>query len=130
VTYLLDTNACLDFTLARSEMLKERVRENYRKGLSISAITLAELRVGAQGPAADPLDEELLDRFVGTLRLHDFDWKAAMSYGALARHIGIRRTSFDRLIAAHALALGLTLVTNNERDFADIPNLHVENWTL
>ena len=130
MTYLLDTNACLDFTLARSAMLKERVRDNYRKGLAISAITLAELRVGAQGPAADPLDEERLDRFVGALRLHDFDWKAAMAYGALVRPIGMRRTGFDRLIAAHALALGLTLVTNNEREFADIPDLRVENWTI
>lgn len=127
--YLLDTNACLDFTLARSATLKERVRENYRKGLAISSITLAELRVGAQGQHADPFDDERLDRFVGTLRLHDFDRDAAYAYGALARHIGIRRTSFDRLIAAHAVALGLILVTNNERDFADIPNLRVENWT-
>ena len=127
--YLLDTNACLDFTLARSAVLKERVRENYRQGLAISSITLAELRVGAQGQDADPLDDERLDRFVGTLRLHDFDRAAAISYGTLTRDIGIRRTSFDRLIAAHALALGLTLVTNNERHFAGIPNLRVENWT-
>ena len=128
--YLLDTNACLDFTLARSATLKERVRENYRKGLAISSITLAELRVGAQGQDADPMDDERLDRFVGTLRLHDFDGAAANAYGTLARLIGMRRTSFDRLIGAHAMALGLTLVTNNERDFADIPNLRVENWTL
>lgn len=128
--YLLDTNACLDFTLARSALLKERVRENYRKGLAISSITLAELRVGAQGPAADPLDDERLDRFVATLRLHDFDRTAALSYGAIARQIRIRRSSFDRLIAAHALALGLTLVTNNERDFADVPGLRVENWSV
>ena len=40
-----------------------------------------------------------------------------------------KRGTFDRLIAAHALALGLTVVTNNERDFADVPGLKVENWT-
>lgn len=128
--YLLDTNACLDFTLARSDILKERVRQNYRKGLAISSITLAELRVGAQGSAADPLDDERLDNFVGTLRLHDFDRAAAISYGVLARLIEIKRASFDRLIAAHALALGLTLVTNNEKHFADVPGLSVENWTV
>ncbi|MBY0519950.1 MAG: type II toxin-antitoxin system VapC family toxin [Sphingomonas sp.] len=126
--YLLDTNGCLDFVLARSDALKERVRQSYRKGLAISSITLAELRVGAQSSTADPLDDERLDRFVGTLQLHDFDRSAALAYGVLVRQIGIKRTSFDRLIAAHALALGLTLVTNNERDFADVPGLVFENW--
>lgn len=130
MTYLLDTNACLDFTLARSDFLKERVRKNYRYGLAISSITLAELRVGAQSAAADLLDEERLDRFVGTLKLHDFDRAAAVAYGRVARQIGVKRTSFDRLIAAHALALGLVLVTRNQHHFADVPGLVVENWTL
>jgi tRNA(fMet)-specific endonuclease VapC len=40
-----------------------------------------------------------------------------------------RRASYDRLIAAHALSLDLTLITNNEGDFADVPGLRVENWT-
>ena len=44
--------------------------------------------------------------------------------------VPFRRGRFDRLIAAHALALGLTVVTNNEEDFADIPGLAIENWTL
>jgi tRNA(fMet)-specific endonuclease VapC len=41
----------------------------------------------------------------------------------------MRRSSFDRLIAAHALALGFVLVTNNEKHFIDVPGLRVENWT-
>ncbi len=48
-----------------------------------------------------------------------------MSYAS----IPFKRSRFDRLIAAQALSLGLTLVTNNERDFADVPDLKVENWT-
>lgn len=127
--YLLDTNACLDFTLARSEVLKERIRQNYRKGLAISAVTLAELRVGARHPEAEPEDEERVERFVGTIKIHDFDGAAAEAYGNLARQIGVKRTSFDRLIAAHALSLGLVVVTRNKRDFADVPGLMVENWT-
>ena len=54
-----------------------------------------------------------------------FDEAAVRAYAALP----FRRGSFDRLIAAHALALDLTLVTSNVRDFADIPGLLVENWT-
>lgn len=128
--FLLDTNACLDFTLARSDLLKERVRQNYAKGLAISAITLAELRVGARHPDADPHDEEKVERFVAILSVHDFGSLASSEYGNLGRRIGIKRGSFDRLIAAHALSLGLVLVTRNRKDFADVPGLKVENWTV
>lgn len=53
-----------------------------------------------------------------------FDARAALFYAALP----FRRGRFDRLIAAHALALGLTVITNNPRDYADVPGLRVENW--
>jgi len=56
----------------------------------------------------------------------DFDLAAARAYATLS----FRRASFDRLIAAHALSRGLIVVTDNERHFADVPGLIVENWTL
>ena len=130
VLYLLDTNACLDFTLARSRALARRVEASYRHGIGISAITLAELRVGSRRPDADPEDERRLDNFVATLTLHPFDAEAAADYGRLANEIGFRRGSYDRLIAAHARSLGLTLVTGNVADFSDVPGLRVKNWTL
>lgn len=128
--FLLDTNACLDFTLGRSEVLRERVRQSYVKGLAISAVTLAELRVGAGHSDADPQDETNVERFVATLSVHDFGIAASGEYGTLGRTIGIKRGSFDRLIAAHALSLGLVLITRNRKDFADVPGLKVENWTI
>jgi tRNA(fMet)-specific endonuclease VapC len=127
--FLLDTNSCIDFTLARSDALRQRVRQSYGQGLAISTITLAELRVGARHANAGPDDARHLDLFISALRVHPFDAAAAEKYGILARDVGVRRRSFDRLIAAHALALDLTLVTNNEADFNDIPGLRVENWT-
>lgn len=54
-----------------------------------------------------------------------FDQGAARAYV----EIPFPRHSFDRLIAAHAMAIGLTLVTNNEADFNDVSGLKVENWT-
>lgn len=128
--FMLDTNVCVDFALGRSEVLKNRIAVAYGKGLAISAITLAELRVGARHLGADGKDDERLDNLVRVLTLRDFDAQAADTYGAIARRAGIKRRSFDRLIAAHALSLGLTLVTNNEADFADVPGLKVENWTM
>lgn len=127
--YMLDTNVCIDFALGRSEALRMRVRSAFDRGLAISAVTLAELRVGTRHPSAAPEDTRRLDRLVTLLRLHPFDAAAADDYGVLARQIGLRRSSFDRLIAAHARSLGLTLVTRNTADFADVPGLAVEGWT-
>ncbi len=127
--YLLDTNVCIDFALARSDALRDRIRDAFPHGLSISAITLGALRVGARHPGADPADDERLDKLVRVLTLRDFDAAAAEAYGRIARRIGLKRRSFDRLIAAHAVSLGLTLVTRDETDFADVPGLKVENWT-
>lgn len=127
--YLLDTNVCIDFALARSDVLRDRIRDAFSQGLSISAVTLAELRVGARHRGADPEDERRLDKMVRVLALRDFDGAAAEAYGRIARRIGVKRRSFDRLIAAHAVSLGLILVTRNEADFADVPGLKVENWT-
>lgn len=127
--YLLDTNVCIDFALARSDALRDRIRDAFAQGLSISAVTLAELRVGARHQGADPEDDKRLDKLVRVLALRDFDAAAAEAYGRIARQIGLKRRSFDRLIAAHAVALDLTLVTRDEVDFADVPGLKVENWS-
>ena len=127
--YLLDTNVCIDFALGRSDALRARMRTERSRGLAISTITLAELRVGTRRPDADPEDERRLELLVTVIGLYGFDGAAAETYGRLGREIGVKRKSFDRLIAAHAIALGLTLVTSNRDDFADVPGLSVENWT-
>lgn len=96
----------------------------------MSAITFGELSVGAKmstDPAGDTRRLAMLGRLIP---VQSFDRSAAEAYGRIARIAGFRRASFDRLIGAHALSLGLTLITANERDFADIPGLKVENWTL
>lgn len=124
---MLDTNVCIDFALARSPRLRDRLAEAFDGGLAISAITLAELRVGAKG---DVDDDKRLDALIRAMAILDFDTAAAENYVLLVHQIGLKRRSFDRLIAAHARSRAITLVTNYERDFADIPGLRVENWTL
>ncbi|MEQ1687910.1 MAG: type II toxin-antitoxin system VapC family toxin [Sphingopyxis sp.] len=128
--FLLDTNICIDFIDGRNAISRERVRENYPRGLSISSITAAELLVGSSESEDRRGDEEKVERFLTVVELLDFDMGAAQSYAELAQRIGIKRSSFDRLIAAHALSCGLILVTNNIKDFADVPGLRVENWTV
>ncbi|UUL83627.1 type II toxin-antitoxin system VapC family toxin [Sphingomonas qomolangmaensis] len=127
MAFLLDTNSCIDFARGRSIALLWRMDRVPAGSLSMSAITLAELSVGAR---ADRDDQAKLDALTQIVTVHPFDAAAAEVYGMRARMLGVRRKSFDRLIGAHALALDLTLVTANERDFADLPGLRIENWTL
>lgn len=126
--YLLDTNACLDFLLARSAAIVPRIERAYRQ-LFISAITAAELRVGNRTSEDPEKDARRVDVFLNGVTVTPFDAAAADTYGEVVRLVGMKRSSFDRLIAAHAITLDLTLVTNNERQFIDVPGLRVENWS-
>lgn len=104
-------------------MLGERVTKAKKGDLGVSSIAFAEVALGSwrgKRPSLTALDQ--LNRHIAVL---PFDILAAKQYAQLP----FRRGSYDRLIAAHALALNLTLITDNERDFTDIPSLRVENWT-
>lgn len=128
--YFLDTNICIDFVDGRNAVARERVRENFAAGLRVSSITAAELLVGPKRSDDPEADRERVERFLTVVEVKDFDRAAADSYGDLIKRVGMQRQSFDRLIAAHALSLGLVLVTNNLKHFADVPGLVVENWTV
>lgn len=121
--FLLDSNICIYLLTAASPELREKVSEQEAGTLCCSAINLAEIAVGYGAAAREAAD---LDAFLKNVPAVPFDETSARIYGTLP----YRRAVFDRLIAAHALSLGLTLVTNNEADFADVPGLKVENWTV
>jgi tRNA(fMet)-specific endonuclease VapC len=122
-TYLLDTNICIYINRGLSTPLRTRLAELDEGMIAISAITLAELELGVRNY---PEQQERLQIFLEEVPVLPFGGEMAKRYA----HLPFKRGSFDRLIAAHALVLNLTLVTNNERDFADIPGLRVENWTV
>jgi tRNA(fMet)-specific endonuclease VapC len=119
--FLLDTNICIYLLGGTSEAARRRVEACQEGELAVSTITLAEAMVGA-GKLEGVVEAE---RFFRRFRIVPFDESAAKTYAGLP----FRRGSFDRLIAAHALALSLTLVTNNERDYSGIAGLRIENWT-
>ncbi|WP_238475352.1 type II toxin-antitoxin system VapC family toxin [Sphingomonas cavernae] len=127
--YLLDTNVCIDFARGRSEALRQRMRAALSHGLVMSAITYGELAVGSRDSSDPECDWRKLEKLAEIVSVVPFDETAGEAYGRLGRAVGVRRKSFDRLIAAHALSLELTLVTNNEADFADVPGLNIENWS-
>ena len=120
--FLLDTNILVYLIGGRSEILRDRVERCAPGSLITSALCVAEAAYGLQG---DGRFKVALERFLAVISPAPFDLAAALRFP----EIPFRRGRLDRFIAAHALALGLPIVTNNERDFADIPGLMVENWT-
>lgn len=121
--YLLDTNIIVALTITSNDNVVRRAGLCDAGDLVTSAIALAEVALGTERGQC-PIPDEL-QAFLQEVPVLDFDEKAALAYARLP----FRRGSFDRLIAAHALSLGLTVVTGNEKDFADVPGLKVENWT-
>ena len=96
----------------------------------MSVVTYAELRAGLEIQTANRAqDERVLALFVQRIPVLPFGESDAISFGVLRAAVRDRqRDTMDRLIAAHAVSTGLTLVTNNEADFRDYPGLKVENW--
>jgi tRNA(fMet)-specific endonuclease VapC len=120
---LLDSNICIYLIEGLSEPVRRRV-ERFAPGEVItSAIVFAEVMRGVDigNPVAVANAQALFD----SIGVAPFGADAALEY----RHLPFKRNSFDRLIAAHALSLGLPVATNNEGDFADVPGLRLENWT-
>lgn len=131
MTYMLDTNICIYAMKKKPEQVLRRFREEMDEGLCISSITLAELEYGMKH-SSDPLkNEQALLRFLVPLSILPFGAAAASEYGQLRAYLqskGIPIGPLDMLIAGHAKAERLVLVTNNVKEFERIPDLEIENW--
>lgn len=128
--YMLDTNICVYLMKAHPPEVMARLTQLDHGDAVMSIITYAELRVGLEvlGPTRAQ-NEQALHLLTRDIPVLPFDESAAERYGVMRAAVpNRRRDAFDRLIAAHAASLGLTLVTNNEADFRDYPGLVVENW--
>jgi tRNA(fMet)-specific endonuclease VapC len=122
--YLLDSNILIGIAVAQNDQLRANIAECDAGDLATSAISFAEVAYGSMRGKPPLLDD--LRVLIEEVEVLPFDEMAALVYASLP----FKRASYDRLIAAHALTLGLTVVTDNEADFADVPGLTVENWTV
>lgn len=133
---MLDTNICIYLLKRYPPEVARRFRSLREGQVVMSAVTYAELRAGLEmhsghaGPLAQRAhDEQVLRLLAQRIPALAFDDMAAERFGILRAAVrDRRRDALDRLIAAHAVSLGATLVTNNEADFADYPGLQIENW--
>ncbi len=128
--YMLDTNICIYLMKHQPPQVQARFAECFVGDVVMSAITLAELAFGvACSGEAQARNQALLNSLLEDILVAPFDAQAARAYGPLrAAHRERNKDALDKLIASHALSLGVTLVTNNEADFRAFAGLNVENW--
>ena len=96
----------------------------------MSAVTLGELEVGFAKSSSPDLVRRDAAAVLSAVGVMPFDEGAARAFGRVQAAAPSRRGAYDRQIAAHAISLGVVLVTSNEKDFDGIPDVVVENWTL
>ena len=127
---MLDTNTCI-YSINGNTAVRARFVAEYPSGISISTITEAELWYGIENSAAPEKNAETLRAFLATVEILPFDTLAAAEYGRVRvklKRAGTPIGDRDTLIAAHAKSLGLTLVTNNTREFKCVEGLPIEDW--
>ncbi|HKT46690.1 MAG TPA: type II toxin-antitoxin system VapC family toxin [Candidatus Acidoferrales bacterium] len=130
VRYLLDTNAASYAINKKSAAMDRHLARRPMAELGISAVTEGELRFGAARSGSAPL-QATVEQFLLVVTVFSWDSEAAREYGHLRAALereGRLMGSLDMMIAAHALALGLTLITN-DRAFGRIKGLKMDDWT-
>ncbi|HSE41758.1 MAG TPA: PIN domain-containing protein [Acidobacteriota bacterium] len=127
--YLLDTNICIYIVREKPASVLTRFSKIKPGDVGISVITLCELEFGVENSSNRDKNREALNLFVLPLVVFSLTVPVAEEYGRIRYASRKNRIgAYDLLIAAHAIQLGFTLVTNNIREFQRIPGLRYENW--
>lgn len=130
--FMLDTDTCSYIMKRSSDALLQRLRKIPVSDVCLSVITKSELLYGVAISPRRRQDEAALNAFLRYVEVLDLPDEATPHYAMIRAHLKASGTMIganDLFIAAHARSLGLTLVTNNTREFARVPKLKVENWT-
>jgi tRNA(fMet)-specific endonuclease VapC len=132
VRYMLDTNICIYLRQNRPPEVTTRFRQMQYGDAVISVITYGELQYGAERSRQRTHALESLRRLVSLLPVIPLPEEAAIAHGEIRATLEARGEMIggnDLWIAAHAKSAGITLVTNNEREFKRVPGLKIQNWT-
>lgn len=129
--YMLDTNICIFIIKNKPENVIKKFLKLEPEDICISAVTYAELSHGVEKSQAKEKNAIALMMFLSGIQILPFDSLAAQTYGILKAELQKEGTPIgpmDTLIAAHAKARELTLVTNNTREFSRVKSLKLEDW--
>jgi len=130
LAYLLDTNILSDLIRNPQGAVSDRIQKVGEDCVSTSIVAAAELRYGAAKSGSPKLADHV-DRLLSALEILPLDVPADRQYAQLRHHLTRQGTPIgpnDLLIAAQALAEGLTVVTANVGEFSRVPGLKMENW--
>jgi tRNA(fMet)-specific endonuclease VapC len=128
--FLLDTNILSDLVRNPQGSIAARIAEVGDAAICTSIIVAAELRFGAVKKRSERLTRQL-ERILLAIDIQPFEAPADVAYGQLRAQLeaaGVPIGGNDMLIAAQALATDCAVVTDNEREFARVAGLRVENW--
>lgn len=128
---LLDTDICIYAINQKQPEILARVRDFLIGEVGVSSVTYAELRFGVENSTRVDENSERLERFLLPLEIVPFEAEAGRHYGRVRTELKRAGCSIgpnDLLIAAHALSLNTTLVTNNIHEFCRVAGLRVEQW--
>lgn len=128
--FMLDTDS-VSYALRGEGNVGATIARHRPSELCVSAITLAELRFGADRRRSRKI-HAVIDAFIAGVQVVPFDEDAATRFGAVGAALAGGSApigQMDTLIAAHALSVGAILVTNNHKHFSKVPGLKLENWT-
>ena len=131
--YMLDTDTCSYIMRRSPESVIKKLAKVPVSDVCISVITKSELLYGVEVSPKPRQDEAALAAFLRYVEVLDFPDSASSHYAQIRAYLKARGTMIganDLLIAAHARCLGLTLITNNTREFKRVRGLAVENWTI
>ncbi len=131
--YLLDTNICIYLIKKQPASLLSHFHSQPVGEIGISSITAAELLYGVEKSRYIAKNQAALEQFLLPLMIEPFDFQAAHLYGKVRNSLekkGQPIGPLDTLIAAHALRLDTTLITNNEKEFQRVDGLRLENWAI
>ena len=129
--YMLDTNMCIYIIKQHPDKVLKKFMTLPVGSVCISSITLAELMYGVHKSQHQKKNKAALCEFLMPLDIMPFDEDVTDHYGRIRVYLenkGIPIGPLDMMIAAHTQCLGLTLVTNNTREFLRVPNLIIEDW--
>lgn len=130
--YMLDTNICI-YAQKQAQNVLKHIKDNWQDGIAISTITLAELQYGVEASVNREKNAIALMKFLSIVGVIPFDDYAATEYGKIRADLRQKGTpigTMDMLIAAHAKAEGLIVVTNNTREFERVEGIKLENWYI